>query len=109
MTPFAFYFAMLEILVTRSWKIPSGQRNEQYTLPKSNVRITRSANASAEPVKIDTRAGVNCVRRNICERGLPPLIFKNPQVIVTKTIVAIEILKILRYFFISFVLLYKNN
>lgn len=66
------------------------------------------ANANAEPVNMDIKAGVNWVWSSICERWLPPLIFKNPHVIVTKTIVAIEILKFLRYFFISFVFYSQN-
>ena len=57
-------------------------------------------NASAEPVKIETSEGTNCVLSRAWDNWFPPLIVRKPQVIIMKTIVATVILKILGNLFI---------
>ena len=59
-------------------------------------------NANALPVKTETKAGTNWVLKSACESGLPPLIFKKPQVIVINMSVATTILNVLKCLFIKF-------
>jgi hypothetical protein len=44
---------------TPSCIMPRGQNNEQYTLPKRRVRISKKTNINAPPLRKDTRAGIN--------------------------------------------------
>lgn len=51
------------ILKTMSWRIPSGQRKEQYTLPNSSVSSSRTARITAEtatPSRVPSTDGMNC-------------------------------------------------
>ena len=78
--------------------MPSGQMNEQYTLPKSSVMTISNMNAIIDPLIIEISAGVNCILSNVSETGFPPLILRKPHVAMTNIIDAQTILVILSIF-----------